>query len=105
MAHFGHHLAASEGDLEEELQGGDCCVHASAANTALDQIELEATQILRRGRRRRTLEKAVEALDPAQIPALGLRRELAQRHILDHALTQRADGRIVTGHGSAPVLG
>jgi len=39
MAHLGHQLAAPEGDIEEELQGGDRCVNTPAANTALDQIE------------------------------------------------------------------
>jgi hypothetical protein len=86
MAHLGHQLAAPEGDIEEELQCRDRRVQASALNPALDQIELEAAQILRRGRRGRTLEKIVEAFDPAQIPALGLGRELAQPHVLDHAL-------------------
>src|SRR5258708_17609197 len=33
---------------------------------------------------------------------LGLRCELADRHVFDHAPTQRADGLL--GHGDAPVL-
>jgi hypothetical protein len=33
---------------------------------------------------------------------LGFLRELADRHILDHAPTQRADSLL--GHGAAPVL-
>src|SRR5438445_13137757 len=33
---------------------------------------------------------------------LGLRRELADRHIFDHAPAQRAHGLV--GHGDAPVL-
>src|SRR5713101_4398360 len=34
---------------------------------------------------------------------LGFRRELADRHVFDHAPAQRADGLV--GHGGAPVLG
>src|SRR5215469_15352077 len=33
---------------------------------------------------------------------LGLRRELADRHVFDHAPAQRAHGLL--GHGGAPVL-
>src|SRR5262249_38399674 len=33
---------------------------------------------------------------------LGLRHELADRHVFDHAPAQRADGLV--GHGGAPVL-
>ena len=43
-----------------------------------------------------------EVLDAADVVMLRLRRELADRHVFDHAPAQRAD-RLV-GHGDAPVL-
>src|SRR5215471_3436857 len=48
------------------------------------------------------LEVSREVLDPLHIVMLGLLRELADRHVLDHAPTQRADSLL--GHGDAPVL-
>jgi hypothetical protein len=40
--------------------------------------------------------------DPLHVITLGLRRELADRHVFDHAAPQRAHGLV--GHGDAPVL-
>src|SRR3984893_8702418 len=50
----------------------------------------------------RAAEESGEVLDPLHVVMLGLRRELADRHVFDHAPTQRADG--LFGHGDAPVL-
>src|SRR5262249_20595319 len=47
-------------------------------------------------------EKHGEVLDPLHVVMLGLRHELADRHVFDHAPAQRADGLV--GHGGAPVL-
>src|SRR5450755_653913 len=47
-------------------------------------------------------------LDPLHVVMLGFWRELADRHVFDHAPTQRADGLIradgSVAHGDAPVL-
>src|SRR2546428_789122 len=48
-------------------------------------------------------EKRSEVLDPLHVVGLGLRCQLADRHVFDHAPAQRADGLL--GHGGAPVLG
>src|SRR6516164_8137033 len=65
-------------------------------------MQLKAAYIFRFGCIGGSLEVARELLDPSHIVMLGLLRELADRHVLDHAPTQRADSLL--GHGSAPVL-
>src|SRR6266704_1219368 len=50
----------------------------------------------------RAAEERSEVLDPLHVVMLGLRRELADRHIFDHAPPQWAHGLV--GHGDAPVL-
>src|SRR6476660_9207847 len=44
----------------------------------------------------RAAEESSEVLDPLHVVMLGLRRELADRHVFDHALPQWAYGLI--GH-------
>jgi hypothetical protein len=70
----------------------------------LAQMQLIAAQILGRGGVRRTPEEPGELPHPADVAALGLLGELAQPHVLDHALTQRTDWPMLDTHGSAPVL-
>src|SRR5271170_3842959 len=50
----------------------------------------------------RTAEESREVLDPLHVVMLGLRRELADRHVFDHALPQRAYGLI--GHEGCSCL-
>jgi hypothetical protein len=50
----------------------------------------------------RAAEEGGEVLDSLHVVMLGLRRELADRHVFDHAPPQRAHGLV--GHGDAPVL-
>src|SRR5215475_809057 len=65
-------------------------------------MQLKGAYIFRFGCIGRALEIARELLDPLHVVMLGLLRELADRHVLDHAPTQRADSLL--GHGAAPVL-
>src|SRR5215475_11818539 len=65
-------------------------------------MQLKAAYIFRCGCIGGALEVAREVLDPLHIVMLGLLRELADRHVFDHAPTQRADS--LFGHGDAPVL-
>src|ERR1700742_2347713 len=51
----------------------------------------------------RAAEESSEVLDPLHVVMLGLRRELADRHVFDHALPQRAYGLI--GHEGCSCLG
>src|SRR5882724_7432057 len=71
------------------------------ANAARCQMQLIATHVLEVRRIRRSPEKRSEVLDPLHVVMLGLRRELADRHVFDHAPAQRAYGLV--GHGDAPV--
>src|SRR3974377_2195398 len=65
-------------------------------------MQLIAAYVLEGRRVRGSSEKGGEVLDPLHVVMLGLRRELADRHVFDHAPAQRAH-RLV-GHGGAPVL-
>src|SRR5258708_39006459 len=65
-------------------------------------MQSKAPYVLRLGRGRRAAKARGEVLDPLHVVMLGLRCELADRHVFDHAPTQRADGLL--GHGDAPVL-
>src|ERR1700752_3614875 len=65
-------------------------------------MQLVAAHVLETRRIRRSSEKRREVLDPLHIVMLGLRRELADRHVFDHAPAQRA--HCLVGHGDAPVL-
>src|SRR5664280_2632388 len=50
----------------------------------------------------RAAEESSEVLDPLHVVMLGLRRELADRHVFDHAPPQRAYGLI--GHEGCSCL-
>ena len=66
-------------------------------------MQLIAAQILDARRVRRSPEESAEALDGADVAFLRPRRELAHRHIFDHAPAQRTDGCF--GHGMLPEVG
>src|SRR5260370_32838849 len=65
-------------------------------------MQSKAAHVLRLGRVGRAAKEGGEVLVPLHVVMLGLRCELADRHVFDHAPTQRADGLL--GHGDAPVL-
>src|SRR3954447_19079241 len=96
-------LVALERNLEEEPQRRDGLVDSRHANAVRCQMQLVAPHVLKTRRFRRSPEEYREVLDPLHIVMLGLRRELADRHVFDHAPPQRARGLV--GHGDAPVLG
>src|SRR5215467_15882931 len=87
---------------EKEPQCRDGGVDLRRACPARRQMQLKAAYIFWCGSIGGSLEVARELLDPSHIVMLGLVRELADRHVLDHAPTQRADSLL--GHGAAPVL-
>src|SRR6202453_3072999 len=95
-------LGAPERDLKEEPQRRDGLIDCRHADATLRQMQLVAAHVLETRRIRRSSEKRREVLDPLHIVMLGLRRELADRHVFDHAPAQRAHCFI--GHGDAPVL-
>src|ERR1700693_3550788 len=65
-------------------------------------MQPKAAHVFRVGGVGRAPEELCEVLDPLHIVMLGLLRELADCHVLDHAPTQRAC--CLFGHGDAPVL-
>src|SRR5215469_513954 len=88
--------------LEKEPERRDCAVDLGNAGAARCQMQLKAAYIFRCCCIGRALEVDREVLDLSHIVMLGLLGELADRHVLDHAPTQRADSLL--GHGAAPVL-
>ena len=82
---------------EEEPQRRDRRVDGRRADAVLGQVQLKQTQVLMRSCVRGLPEKAGEVPNHTDVIALGLRREIANRHVFDHAPAQRADARI--GHG------
>src|SRR5229473_1560685 len=95
-------VGAIERHLEEEPQRRDGGIDLGCARPARRQMQAIAPYVLRLGRGRRAFKERGEVLDPLHIVMLGLCCELADRHVFDHAPTQRADGLL--GHGDAPVL-
>src|SRR5271156_2514231 len=95
-------LVALQRDPEEEPQRRDGLVDGWYADAACGQIQLVAPHVLEARRIRGSPEEHREVLDPLHVVMLGLRRELADRHVFDHAPPPRARGLV--GHGDAPVL-
>ena len=65
-------------------------------------MQPKAAHLLRLGSVGGSAEERGEVLDPLHVVMLGFWRELADRHVFDHATAQRADGLV--SHGDAPVL-
>src|ERR1700736_4178869 len=95
-------LGAIKRHLEEEPQRRDGDVDLWRACTARRQMQPKTAHVLRLGRGGRAAEERGEVLDPLHVVMLGFWRELADRHVFDHAPAQRTDGLL--GHGDAPVL-
>ncbi|MDR3740244.1 MAG: hypothetical protein P4L40_14615, partial [Terracidiphilus sp.] len=91
VAHLGHQFAAVERDVEEELQPGDGGIERDRRDAPIDQVQLEAPKIFHGGCVGRTLEKAGEVPNRANVGSLGLGSELAHAHVIEHALAQRRD--------------
>src|SRR5271166_1831894 len=77
---------------EKEAQRGDGGVDAPCANLLLRQMQLKAPKVLARRRIWRPAEEGRESPDVSDVVLLHLLLEPARRHVVDHALTQRANG-------------
>src|SRR6516162_3944473 len=95
-------VGAIERHLEEEPQRRDGAVDLRRACTARRQMQSKTAHVLRLRRVGRPTKKGGKVLDPLHVVMLGFRSEFADRHVFDHAPTQRADSLL--GHGDAPVL-
>ena len=98
---LGHQLAPIERGVEEELQAGDRRVKRDRRGALLDQVQLEATQVLGARSVGRALKKDSELAYRTNIAGLRLGLELAHVHVLEHALTQRRDARSRSVHDAA----
>jgi len=65
-------------------------------------MKLIAAHVFEARRVGRSAEEGSEVLDPLHVVMLSLRCELADRHVFDHALPQRAYGLV--GHGGCSCL-
>src|SRR6266851_6052299 len=85
---------------KQKPQPGHDAIAIADARAALGKVQLEAANVLRCRRVWRSLQECRELLAAADMAPLRASTQLACVHVLDHALTQRAD-RIRT-HGQLP---
>ncbi len=71
--------------------GGHVRVHAGGAKRALHQVKAVEPQLFRCRCLRRPAGKAGEVLDAPDVVLLGVLSDMPGGHVLDHALTKRAD--------------
>ena len=90
---LGHHLAAADRDAEEELQACERRIERDRRRALIDQMQLEEPKLLGRGGVRRASEILGKPAYGPHVAGLRLGLELAQVHVLEHALTQRRDAR------------
>src|SRR5215468_800429 len=82
---------------KQEPQPGHDAVAIANAGATLGKMQLEPANVLRCRRVRGSLQKCCELLAAADVAPLRAVTQLACVHVLDHALTQRADG--IRTHG------
>src|SRR5215831_6242651 len=95
---LGRQIMPPQRDAEQELHPGHDPVAITDAETRFDQMQLEAANVGGGGRVGRALQERRKPPATVDVAALRMGPELACRHVLDHALTQRADRGIGT-HG------
>src|SRR3979409_1355899 len=76
---------------EKEPQRRDGGVDNRRARAVLSQVQLETTEILIGRRVRRSAEESCQFHNRADVVVLGLRREMADAHVLDHAPAKWGD--------------
>jgi len=69
----------------------------------VDQVKLEAPQVLDTGAVRRAAEEGGELANGANVALLRVLGHLAHAHVVDHAMAQRCTRASRGLHGSAPV--
>jgi hypothetical protein len=101
VINLGGEIVPPERDTQQEPHPGHDAVAIADAEPALDQVQLEAADIVGGGGVGQALEIGGKPLAAVDVAALRMPPELACGHILDHALAQRADGAICS-HGELP---
>src|SRR5262249_26967332 len=95
---LGRQIVPPQRDAEQERHAGHDAIAIADADAGLGQMQLEAANVVGGCRVGGTLEECREALAARDVAALCMGPQLACGHVLDHTLTQRADGGIGT-HG------
>ena len=96
------HVGVPERGLEEESDAAHDRNDGGRLQAARDQVQLILAHVLEGQLVRRFHEVPAEVLHGADVGLLGVRRHVADRHVVDHALSQR---RELLCHGRAPVDG
>ena len=89
----------AERDAVKEAQRADDLIERSPGNARGRQMHLKGADILQSQLIWGTSKISAELRDAMDVGSLGRRREIADRHVLDHATAQRAD----LGHLEPPV--
>src|SRR5260370_565972 len=92
VVNLGSKVQPPQRHAKQKPQPGHDAVAIADARAALGKVQLEPANVLRCRRVRRSLQKCSELLAAADMAPLRAGTELARIHVLDHALTQRADG-------------
>jgi hypothetical protein len=91
VINLGGKIQPSQRHAEQEPQPGHDAVAIADAHAGLGEVQLEAADVLGRGRVGGPLHKRREPHATADVASLRARTQLACIHVLDHALAQRAD--------------
>ena len=90
------HVVAAQGDPVEESQGGERLLVLAEGDTPfLYEVDQEGANLFGAKMLGRGIKVAGEASDAPDVGLNGLRREIAEGHVLDHAAAQ--------GRGGAPL--
>src|SRR6516225_9509857 len=95
---LGGEIVPPQRDAEQKPHPRHDPVAIADARPALDQVQLEAADVVSCRRVGRAPQKRREAPAAVDVASLRMAPQLAGGHILDHTLAQRADGGI-SGHG------
>src|SRR5712691_3705753 len=92
VINLGGKIQSPQRHTQQELQPGHDPIAVADARASLGQVQLKQPDVFSRGRVGGPLQKRSESLAAVNVAPLSVRTKLACVHILDHALTQRADG-------------
>src|ERR671922_140137 len=95
---LGSEIVSPERHPKQEPHSGHDPVAIGNARPALDEMKLEAADVVGRGGIRGALEECREPPAAVDVAPLRVATELACGHVLDHPLAQRANGAI-SRHG------
>src|SRR5580704_10234518 len=88
---LGRKIQPPQRHAHQELHPGHDAVAIADAEAALDQVQLEPADVIRRGGLGRALQKSSKTLAAVDVASLRVLPKLARIHVFDHALVQRAD--------------